>query len=207
MNHGKALQLTNERSEQFSSRSCKRKELPCASRESLSISPNRIPPALFLPCTGWWVRISTGPVVRTWRNRDTKQLVYHSLIAWWIDPLLLVSHLVPCILSCLVPGICLPPCVSVAGSTRLQRKRQPRIPCHQCHCTNAHCQNSCNQLQKNKTCCVKKLEMGSRFWIKADVTRWSMLMQQLLESLWVALQCLPFNLELLVLRLRVQVHE
>ena len=50
--HDNVYQLTNERSEQFSSRSCKRKELPCASSESLSISPNRMPPALFLPCTG-----------------------------------------------------------------------------------------------------------------------------------------------------------
>ena len=41
--------LTKDLSEQLRRRSCNRKELPCAKSESLSISPKRIPPALFLP--------------------------------------------------------------------------------------------------------------------------------------------------------------
>ena len=57
--------LTKDLSEQFRSLSWSRYELPWASSESRSISPNRIPPALLRPFTGWWVRISIGPVVRT----------------------------------------------------------------------------------------------------------------------------------------------
>ena len=83
----------------------------------------------------------------------------HYLVNWYWSTLF--SHcLVCCVPSCLVPGICPLPCVSVAGSTRLQRRHQPRIPCHQCHCTNAHCQSSCNQLQKYKRQVWKKLKMG-----------------------------------------------
>ena len=82
------------------------------------------------------------------------------LSIWCIDTgvpsLLPFSRLVHCILyhpAYYVPGTCLLPCVSAAGSTRRQRRHQPQIPCHQCHCTNAHCQSSCNQLQKYKNTC------------------------------------------------------
>ena len=53
------------RSDEFSNRSCRRNEAPWAMIESLSISPNRIPPCLFLPFRGCLVSWLMGPVART----------------------------------------------------------------------------------------------------------------------------------------------
>ena len=48
--------LTTVLSEQFMRRSCKRKDVPCASRASLSISPKRMPPCLLRP----WHKVNCG---------------------------------------------------------------------------------------------------------------------------------------------------
>eukprot|EP01139_Manchomonas_bermudensis_P024030 Amastigsp_a841949_32.p4 type:complete len:105 gc:universal Amastigsp_a841949_32:1821-1507(-) len=53
-------------SEQCMNRSWRRNEVPCASIESRSISPKRIPPARLRPLTGWRVMSATGPRARTW---------------------------------------------------------------------------------------------------------------------------------------------
>ena len=59
-------------SEQLRSLSWRRKDVPWASKESLSISPKRIPPALLRPLIGWWVKMSMGPVERTWAKGEKK---------------------------------------------------------------------------------------------------------------------------------------
>lgn len=53
------------RSEEFSSRSCRRNEAPCAMIESRSISPKRIPPWRLRPLSGWRVSWLMGPLART----------------------------------------------------------------------------------------------------------------------------------------------
>lgn len=53
-------------SEQFINLSCKQKETPWLSNESLSISPNLMPPCFFRPLTGCRVTAITGPVDLTW---------------------------------------------------------------------------------------------------------------------------------------------
>ena len=54
------------RSLPLSSLSWRRKLEPWESRLSRSISPNRTPPPFRRPFTGWWVRMSIGPIDRTW---------------------------------------------------------------------------------------------------------------------------------------------
>ena len=46
---------------------CSKKLVPWESRESRSISPNLTPPPRFRPFTGCRVRISVGPVDRTYK--------------------------------------------------------------------------------------------------------------------------------------------
>ena len=142
---------TSDLSEQLSSLSCRRKELPWASRESLSISPNRIPPALLRPFTGWWVRISIGPVVLTWsdcihksHDRNTKMNL-RDLPSSHHNFFFSVSLNKLCI-----PGTYLRPCVSVFGSRQHQRKCPPQIPFHSLHYTFSHCQNSYSQLRTHR---------------------------------------------------------
>ena len=58
--------LIQQKHEHVSSLSCRRKLEPWESRLSRSISPNRTPPPFRRPFTGWWVRMSIGPIDRTW---------------------------------------------------------------------------------------------------------------------------------------------